>query len=102
VTRGDNERAGALLEENLSVLGELEEEGIATTRTRFFVFNLLGVLALNEEKDYAKGIALWEESLALARKAGDTFHVGTTLSNLGYATVLLGDYQRAATLSDES
>ena len=102
VTRGDNERAGALLEENLSVLGELEEEGIATTRTRYFVFNLLGVLALNEEKDYAKGIALWEESLALARKAGDTFHVGTTLSNLGYATVLLGDYQRAATLSDES
>ena len=102
VTRGDNERAGALLEENLSVLRELEETGAATTRKRFFVFNLLGILALNEETDYAKGIALWEESLALAREVGDAYHVGTTLCNLGYATLLQGDHQRAALLSEES
>jgi DNA-binding CsgD family transcriptional regulator/tetratricopeptide (TPR) repeat protein len=101
-TRGDNERAGALLEENLSVLRELEKSGEATTRKRISLFNLLGILALNQEKDYAKGIALWEESLSLAREIGDTFHVGTTLGNLGYATVLLGDYQRAAAWSEES
>jgi hypothetical protein len=102
VTRGDNERAGALLEENLSVLRELEESGAATTRKKFFVFNLLGVLALNEETDYAKGISLWEESLALAREVGDAYHVGTTLCNLGYATLLQGDHQCAAVLSEES
>jgi predicted ATPase/DNA-binding SARP family transcriptional activator/DNA-binding CsgD family transcriptional regulator len=102
VTRGDNERAGALLEENLSVLGEMEESGAATTRKRFFVSNLLGILAINEERNYAKGIALLEDSLTLAREAGDTYNVGTTLCNLGYATVLLGDYQRAATLSEGS
>jgi predicted ATPase/DNA-binding SARP family transcriptional activator/DNA-binding CsgD family transcriptional regulator len=102
VTRGDNERASTLLEENLSVLQELKEEGIATTRKRFFVCNLLGILAINEERDYAKGITLWEESLALVREAGDTYHVGTVLCNLGYATLQQGDYERSAVFSEES
>jgi DNA-binding CsgD family transcriptional regulator len=43
-----------------------------------------------------------EESLALAREAGDTFRVGTTLCNLGYAAVMLGDNVRATARSEEA
>jgi hypothetical protein len=55
LTRGDNERVRALLEENLSVLRELEnEQNTATTLKRFHALNLLGILALNEEGDHAR------------------------------------------------
>src|SRR5215211_2800825 len=102
VTRGDNERARALLEENLLVLKELEQGSAATTFKRFYVFNLLGILAINEEGDYAKGEALWEESLALARKAGDTYLVGLTLSNLGHAALMQRAHERARVFCEES
>ena len=103
VTQGDNERARALLEENLQVLAQLEEEGnAATTLKRFYVLNLLGALAVNEEGDYARGAALWEESLASVQEAGDTFQVGATLSNLGYTALMQGDYERATTLCEEA
>jgi tetratricopeptide (TPR) repeat protein len=56
VAEGDNEQAKALLEENMAVLRELEEEvNTATTLKRFHVLNLLGILAINEEDDYARG-----------------------------------------------
>jgi len=100
---GDNERARTLLNENLGVIGELEEEGDpATPLKKFYVFNLLGYLAINEEDDYARGTTLWEESLALAREAGDTYLVGNTLSNLGHPALMQGDYERAKTLSAEA
>ncbi len=102
LTRGDNERATALLEENLTVLRELENEGNTTTLERFHALNLLGALAINEEGDYARGTTLWEESLALAREAGDTFRVGTTLCNLGYAALLRGENERATTVGEEA
>jgi predicted ATPase/DNA-binding SARP family transcriptional activator/DNA-binding CsgD family transcriptional regulator len=103
VARGDNERATLLLEENLSVLRELENErNTAAKLKRFYALNLLGILAINHEGDYARGMTLWEESLALAREAGDTHRVGTTISNLGYAALVQGDHERATTLSDEA
>jgi predicted ATPase/DNA-binding SARP family transcriptional activator/DNA-binding CsgD family transcriptional regulator len=102
VTRGNNGRARVLLEENLSVLGRLEEGSTATTLKRYHVFNLLGILAINEEKDYLKGAALWEEGLALARKVGDVSYIGVTLCNLGWAAVLQGDYERATTRTEEA
>jgi predicted ATPase/DNA-binding SARP family transcriptional activator/DNA-binding CsgD family transcriptional regulator len=101
--RGDNQRARALLEENLAVLEDLEdEEGTATVQERFQVLGLLGFLALNEESDYARGAALWEQSLALARESGDSFRVGLMLSNLGYVALLQGGNERAAALCEEA
>jgi predicted ATPase/DNA-binding SARP family transcriptional activator/DNA-binding CsgD family transcriptional regulator len=103
VQQGDSERARALLQENMEVLRELEEEGSsATTLKRFHVLNLLGYLAIYEEDDYARGTALWEESLALAREIGDPNHVGIMLSNLGHPALLQRDYERARALSEEA
>ena len=73
-----------------------------TTLKRFHALNLLGYLAITEEGDYARAATLWEESLALAREAGDTDRVGTTLSNLGYAEVLRGNYEKARALCEEA
>jgi predicted ATPase/DNA-binding SARP family transcriptional activator/DNA-binding CsgD family transcriptional regulator len=100
---GDNERARALLQENLEVIDKLEAEGDpAATLKKFYVFNLLGYLAINEENDYARGTTLWEESLALAREAGDTYLVGNTLSNLGHLAFMQGEFERAKALSEEA
>jgi tetratricopeptide (TPR) repeat protein len=52
--------------------------------------------------DYARGATLWEESLALARDAGDTERIRSTLSNLGYAEVLREDYDKVRLLCDEA
>ncbi len=103
LARGDNERATVLLEENLAVLREMEDEpGTATTLKKHHAHNLLGALAINQEGDYARGAEQWEESLALAREAGDTYRVGTTLSNLGYVAVMQGDHERATGLGEEA
>jgi DNA-binding CsgD family transcriptional regulator len=101
--QGDNERAKALLQQNLRVIEELEEEGNpATPLKKFYVFNLLGYLAINEEGDYARGTTLWEESLALAREVGDDYSVGITLANLGHPALLQRDNERARALSEEA
>jgi predicted ATPase/DNA-binding SARP family transcriptional activator/DNA-binding CsgD family transcriptional regulator len=101
--QGDTERARALLRENMEVLKELEEEGSpATTLKKFHALNLLGYLAIYEEDDYARGTALWEESLALAREVGDPNHVGIMLSNLGHPALLQRDFERARALSEEA
>ncbi|MDP9457686.1 MAG: tetratricopeptide repeat protein [Actinomycetota bacterium] len=103
VTEGDNVRARVLLEENLAVLWELEDEQNATTTLkRFHVLGLLGILAINEEGNYARAVELWEEALALTREVGDTVLVGQMLSNLGYAVLLQGDWERAAALIEEA
>ena len=103
VAEGDNEQARSLLEENLAVLRELENEGdAATPLKKFYVFNLLGALAINEEDDYSRGAELWEAGLALARETGEMNAVGSTLSNLGYAALLQGEYERTRTLSEEA
>ena len=74
---GDNKRARTLLQENLKVIEELEAEGDpATPLKRYYVFNLLGYLAINEEGDPARVATLWEESLALAREAGEPIASG--------------------------
>lgn len=101
--QGEHERARALLEENLAVLRVLEdEENTATPLKRYHVLNLLGLLAIDEEGDLARAMALWEESLALAREVGNPNLVGLTLSNLGYVALLLGDHEQAAALCKEA
>jgi len=59
-------------------------------------------LALNEEGDPARMTTLLEESLALAREAGDTDRTVGALCNLGYATLMQGDYERVSTLGNEA
>jgi DNA-binding CsgD family transcriptional regulator/tetratricopeptide (TPR) repeat protein len=103
LTRGDNERARMLLEENMAVLQELEDEGnTGTTLKKYHALNLLGGLAINQERDYARAATLWKESLAFAREVGDTRRVGQALSNLGYAALLQGDHDRATAFGEES
>jgi DNA-binding CsgD family transcriptional regulator len=92
-----------MLQENMTVLRELENErNAATTLKRFYAFNLLGYLAINEDNDYARGEALWEESLASIQEVGDTFQVGATLSNLGYTALIQGNYERAMVRCEEA
>jgi predicted ATPase/DNA-binding SARP family transcriptional activator/DNA-binding CsgD family transcriptional regulator/Tfp pilus assembly protein PilF len=102
--QGDPERAREYLRENLEALEDLEEEigTTATTLKRFHALALLGYLAITEEGDYARGATLWEESLALARKAGDTDRIRNTLSNLGYAEVLRGNHDKARAHCEEA
>ena len=101
--QGDNQLAKTLLQENLEVIKELEEEGDpATPLKKFYVFNLLGYLAINDEDDYARGTTLWQESLALAREVGDNYRVGRNLANLGHPALLQGDYERARAFSEEA
>ncbi len=103
VGEGNYERARVMLEENMMVLGELENErNSATTLKRFYALNLLGYLAISEDNDYAQGEALWEESLASVQEVGDTFQVGTTLSNLGYTALMQGNYERATSRCEEA
>jgi DNA-binding CsgD family transcriptional regulator len=103
VQHGDNERAKTLLQENLEVIKDLEaERDPATTLKKFYVFNLLGYLAINDEGDYVRGTTLWEQSLALAKEVGDNYQVGNTLTNLGHPALMQGDYERAKALSEEA
>ena len=101
--QGEHERARALLEENLVVLRVLEDEGnTAAPLERYHVLNLLGLLALDAEGDFARAMVHWEESLALAREVGDPSLVGITLSNLGYVALLQSEHERAAALCKEA
>jgi len=101
--KGDNERARGLLQENLEVIEELEAEGDpATPLKKYYVFNLLGILAINDQGDYARGATLWEESLALAREVGDDYLIGTSLTSLGHVALLQRDFERVKALSQEA
>jgi len=102
LVRGDNERARVLLEENMAVVQELDERSTATILKRFHVVILLGGLAMNEEGDYARAQALWEESLKLAREAGDTLRIGLSLTFLQHAALVQGDHERATALCEEA
>ena len=101
--QGDNERARTLLRENLEVIEDLEEEGDpATPIKKFYVFNLLGYLTIYEDGDHAQGITLWEESLELAREAGDDYRVGMTLANLAHPALMHGAYELARGYCEEA
>lgn len=80
----------------------LEENAAQTTPQRYYAFNLLGLLAVNEDGDPAQASALWKESLALARKTGDALRIAVSLCCLGYAAVLQDDNGRATALCDEA
>ena len=100
--QGNHERATLLLEENMTVLQQLEEEeNKAATLKKFHVLALQGYLALLKG-DLVRATALWEEGLALAREAGDTFRIGMILYNLGYAALMQGNHGRAKARCEEA
>jgi DNA-binding CsgD family transcriptional regulator len=101
--QGDNERARELLQENLEVIEELAAEGDPETPLKkYYVFNLLGILAINEEGDYARAATLWEENLALAREVGDDHLIGISLTSLGHVALLQRDFERAKSRCEEA
>ena len=101
--QGDNERARNLLQQNLKVIEELEAEGDpATSLKKYYVFNLLGYLAINEEGDHARGATLWEESLALARDVGNDHLIGIGLTSLAHVALLQRDFGRVMARSEEA
>jgi ATP/maltotriose-dependent transcriptional regulator MalT len=69
---------------------------------RYHAYNLLGILALNEDRDPVRATALWKESLELARETGDALRIGVSLCSLGYAAVLQGDNERATARCEET
>jgi tetratricopeptide (TPR) repeat protein len=60
------------------------------------VLNNLGVTA-DDQGDYARARALYEEALALQREAGDTQSIAIYLGNLGEVARDQGDHVAAAT-----
>jgi DNA-binding CsgD family transcriptional regulator/tetratricopeptide (TPR) repeat protein len=101
-SRGNNVRARALLEENMAVLRELDERNPSTMARKYHVLYLMGYLALLVERDYARGTALWEQSLELARELGRNLEAGMALGSLSYAAVLQGDNERATAHAGEA
>ena len=84
------------------MLRELEDErSDQVALKKYHALALLGYLAVHEH-DYARGTALWKESLALAREVGDRFRIGQNLSNLGYVALLQDDYERATACCEEA
>jgi predicted ATPase/DNA-binding SARP family transcriptional activator/DNA-binding CsgD family transcriptional regulator len=98
---GDKERARALLKQNLVMLEKLDDEGDTAT-SRFHALNLLAILVMQEDSDYARGTALLEESLALAHGVADSYCIEQALCNLGYAALLQGNYMRTIALCEEA
>jgi DNA-binding CsgD family transcriptional regulator/Tfp pilus assembly protein PilF len=101
--QGDYDRARALLEENLAVLGQMEDErDTATTLKRYHVVGLLGFLAINGAGGPTRAAELFEQSVALAREAGDVLRLGVGLTCLAFPALLEGEYQRARSLCEEA
>ncbi len=71
------------------------------TERRAMALNGAGVLAYNQG-DYAPARALYEESLAIRREAGDRRGVAGSLCNLGNVAHVQGDYASARALYEES
>jgi tetratricopeptide (TPR) repeat protein len=53
-----------------------------------------------EREDYDRAVALFGEAIAVGQAAGSD--IVASIGNLGYAAALLGDYERAARLSEEA
>jgi predicted ATPase/DNA-binding winged helix-turn-helix (wHTH) protein len=55
-----------------------------------------------DQGDYPRGLALYEESLALRRQSTDRHAIAATLRRLGVAAVVVGDHERARRAIEES
>ena len=80
-------------------------QAVPATRTsvavRIKALKGAGILA-TQQGEYARAVALHEESLALARRVGAGEDVAAALNNLGNVAFRQGDYARAVALHEES
>jgi predicted ATPase/Tfp pilus assembly protein PilF len=88
-SRGDRDRAFALLEESLALGRRGGDQWLLS-----IALNNLGVM-LAGEGDYERAAELFEESLAIGEARGDLDRRARALNNLGGATQGLGDLARA-------
>ncbi|HWE61630.1 MAG TPA: adenylate/guanylate cyclase domain-containing protein, partial [Chloroflexota bacterium] len=89
------------LSEGRGWLDELLADGAGAASLRARALRGAGVLAYNQG-DFARAVALTEQSLALYEQLGERQGVAATLNLLGYVAVKQGDGARACTLSEAS
>jgi predicted ATPase/DNA-binding SARP family transcriptional activator len=92
---------GHLVEGRLALERALAAGADAPAAVRARCRNGAGVLA-GEQGDFAAARSFFEESLTLAREAGDSDRVASALSNLGILALYQADYDRAESLYRES
>jgi predicted ATPase/class 3 adenylate cyclase/Tfp pilus assembly protein PilF len=97
--QGDLDRGKQACEEGLQLL-EHEARGEAG-EAKLCLLVFFGWVTLQRE-DYGRATRLFEESLALSRKMGDTWWIAGSLLQLALVTSFLGDSERATELYEES
>jgi non-specific serine/threonine protein kinase len=95
--RGDSTRATALLNQCLTLCNELGHKWM-----RGIALAGLGQVTQYFSSDYDCAKALFTESLAWFREAGDSWGIAYGLRNLGFVAVYQGDCERAAASFKES
>jgi predicted ATPase/class 3 adenylate cyclase len=94
--QGDADEAVGLFEASLACAKEVGATWAAAE-------SAVHLSSLRKESDPQAALAAGEESVAVAREAGDDFALGIALNNLGGAVVeLLGDRERAKVYFEES
>jgi tetratricopeptide (TPR) repeat protein len=82
-------------------IGEVAVEGEIARNGLLAIFNTLGNLA-SSGHDYVAAAQYFQDSLAVARAAGDKVWIGTFLHNLGYTAYQTGDYTAADRYASEA
>src|SRR5262249_25506303 len=91
--RGDLRRAIASFEESLTVARQIDNPNAISNACYMLAHALI-----NEGTEITRGLALYEECLAVARAHGLSVVESMTLAALGEAYVLTGQIERAAEL----
>jgi predicted ATPase/class 3 adenylate cyclase len=94
--QGEHATAAALAREGLGMY-----EGLGDKAGAARVLHVLGSVAVGE-RDFGEARRVFERSEALAREAGNTSLLATTVVDLGDVALNEGDYERAAQLFEES
>ncbi len=96
LSQGVLAKVQALLEESLTLLGELDVMVFVD-----YLYSLLGQIAL-QEGDIDLAQSLFDKSLAIARQVGDQVNIAEYLSALGKVAARKIDHAAARTLYEES
>jgi non-specific serine/threonine protein kinase len=95
--QGDFDRMGRLCEEGIEVARAADDKRHAAMGLFF-----LGVYRQFCHGDYEGGVALYEESIAVAHELGEKWLIGIARDALGFGALRHGDFDRAVALLEES
>jgi predicted ATPase len=98
--QNENEEGLALLEASFACAKEVG--ATATAAIAASVLCAIRAETTNSTPDRRAALAVGEEAVALARRAGDDFVLAIALNNLGGVMALLGENERAAAYFEES